>query len=173
MANFYPYLVSSLPMLHFGNTPPFSFEKFIEMCKDQITEEELSVIELTKDIYAAECAQPTLVKWRIFDTALRNELVKIRASRKRLDPLKYVRGGDGYIESYITHIALGAYRNPSIIEAEKFLDRERWRVLDEFTLGHYFDLDVLIVYALQLLILARWVRINSADKSQLLEEVLS
>ena len=36
-----------------------------------------------------------------------------------------------------------------------------------------FDLDFLIVYALKLLILERWEKVNSADKAALLKEVLN
>lgn len=162
-------------MLNFGAKPPLSFEKFIEICQDKIPEDELNIIiELTKDSYVYAGLQPTLQKWCAFETALRNELVRIRASRKHIDPVKYIRGDEYYsIEPYITHIAMTACRNPSILEAERALDQERWRRLDELVVGHYFDLDFLIVYALKLLILERWERINSADKSLLLKEVLS
>ena len=159
-------------MLHFGIKPPFSFEKFMEICKDKIPETDVNFIKLIAEGYAYEGLQPTLKKWRVFDTALRNELVKIRASRKQIDPLKYIRG-DEYAWPYITHIAMNAYRNPAILEAEKTLDQERWHMLDELATGHYFDLDFLITYALKLLILERWERISRADKSKLLEEVLS
>lgn len=171
MPSYYIYLISSLPMLHFPSKPPFSFERFIEICADKISQDDIDLLKLVREgrVYAGP--QATLKKWRAFDTALRNELVKIRASRKHLDPLKYLRGED-YIEPYISRIAMAAYRNPSIMEAERLLDQEKWRCLDELALGHYFDLDFLIVYALKLLILERWERINSADKSLLLKEAL-
>lgn len=161
MASFYTYLISSLPMLHFGAKPPFSFEKFLEICRDKIPDEEIVLLKITSH-----------KKWHSFDTALRNELVKIRAQRKHIDPLKYIRG-DSYTEPSIAHIAMNAYRNTSILEAEKMLEQARWQMLDELAVGHYFDLDVLIIYALKLLILERWERIRSSDKSQLLEGVLS
>jgi len=144
----------------------------MEICKDKIPETDINFIKLTTEGYAYEWSQPTLKKWRVFDTALRNELVKIRASRKQVDPLKYTRG-DGYIEPYITRVAMNAYRTPSILEAEKTLDQERWRMLDELATGHYFDLDFLITYALKLLILERWEKISRVDKNRLLEEVLN
>jgi hypothetical protein len=52
------------------------------------------------------------------------------------------------------------------------LDEARWRMLEELCVGHYFDLDFLIIYALKLLILERWQRIRTADGGRLLEEVL-
>jgi hypothetical protein len=144
----------------------------MEICKDKIPETDIGCLKLVSEIYTHEGPEVILKKWRVFDTALRNELVKIRASRKQVDPLKYIRG-DEYAGPYITHIAMNAYRNPAILEAEKTLDQERWRMLDELATGHYFDLDFLITYALKLLILERWERISRADKSKLLEEVLS
>ncbi|MFH0936022.1 MAG: DUF2764 family protein [Candidatus Omnitrophota bacterium] len=159
-------------MLHFGAKPPFTFAKFLEICQDKIPESDAGIIKSLAEGYASEVSHPALKRWRDFDTGLRNELVKIRAARKHVDYLKYIRG-DEYIEPYITHIAMSAYRAPSIPEAERLLDWERWRILDELAAGHYFDLDFLIIYALKLLILERWERINSADKPRLLEEVLN
>ncbi len=172
MTNYYVYLVSSLPMPHFGARPPFSFLRFLEICQDKISQEDMDIIRLTTDAYTYQGSQPTLKKWQAFECALRNELVKIRASRKHLEPLKYLRG-DAYIEPHIAQIAMTAHRAPSILEAERILDQGRWYMLGELSVGHYFDLDTLIIYALKLLILERWEKINSADKSLLLQEVLN
>jgi hypothetical protein len=173
MAAFYIYLISSLPLLQFGAQPPFSFKKFLDLCRDKIPEAEINLIELTAEkrvFYKG--FQATLKKWFVFDRTLRNELVKIRASRKHIDSFKYLRG-DEYIEPLLAHIAMNAHRNPSILEGERILDQQRWNILDELAIGHYFDLDFLIIYALKLLILERWERINTAEKSRLLQEVLN
>lgn len=68
---------------------------------------------------------------------------------------------------------MNAHRNPSILEAERMLDGERWCMLDELSLGHYFDIDFLIVYALKILILERWERIRTADSTGKLQEILA
>ena len=172
MPAYYTYLISSLPMLFFGVKAPFSFEKFLEICQDKIPDEEINLLKISSRGSTYKDEQPSLKKWYSFDTALRNELVKIRAQRKHIDPLKYIRG-DGYAELSIAHIAMNAYRNPSILEAEKMLDQAKWQMLDELAIGHYFDLDFLISYALKLLILERWERIRSSDKPQLVEGALS
>ena len=184
MASYYTYFVSSLPMLGFGAKPPFSFEKFLQKCQDIISDSDITILKSiliaspvrkifsngTNDsIY--EGNQPTLRKWYDFDKALRNELVKIRAGRKHLEPQKYLRG-DMYADSYIARIATAAHRNPLILEAEKMLDQERWRALDELAVGHYFDIDFLIIYSIKLLILQRWEIINSADNFVVLEQAL-
>lgn len=176
MPAYYTYLISSLPMLHLGIKAPFSFEKFINICEGLISDKDVEILKASPQVdkYAYSGIQaPTLKKWRKFDTALRNELVKIRSSRKRLDPARYSRGESGYTEPFISHSAMNAYRNPSILEAERALDQERWRQLDELSTGHYFDIDFLIIYGLKLLILEKWGMIRSADKSRILEDVLT
>lgn len=174
MSGYYTYLVSSLPMLHFGTKPPFSFGKFLEICRGLISASDIDTLKISTIIEGGvdEKINPTLKKWHAFDTSLRNELVKIRALRKRLEPLKYIREG-GYTDPSVAHIALHAYRSPSILEAEKILDQERWRFLEELAIGHYFDIEFLMVYANKLLILQRWEEINTLDKTRALEELLS
>ncbi|MDP2938667.1 MAG: DUF2764 family protein [Candidatus Omnitrophota bacterium] len=174
MAYFYTYLISSLPSLQFGGKPAFSFQGFLDYCQRLIPESDIQIlrkVSISGD-YPRQNIQPTLKNWHDFDTQLRNELVKIRASLKHLDATKYLRQ-DKFLDSSILHLAINACRNPSILEAEKMLDQERWRALDGFCFGHYFDLDFLIIYALKLLILERWERVNSADKNKVLEETLS
>ena len=170
---YYTYLISSLPMLSFGAKAPFSFEKFVEICESSLPESDLGVIKKTKDQHNHQIyeTQETFKKWHAFDTALRNEIVKIRAKRKKIDPLKYIRDtkcGD----FSVMHIAMSAHRDPSILEGEKGLDRERWRFLDELSMGHYFDLDHLIIYAYKLQILRRWEEITQTVRATALEKIL-
>ncbi len=171
-------------MLHFGMKPPLSFEKFLQLCDGLVSESDINILRATSVIdecsyeefspaFSPKADQPlTEKKWCTFDITLRNELVKIRAARKRVDPIKYIRSG-GDTEPAVTHIALHVHRAPSILEAEKILDQERWRFLDECSVGHHFDIDSLIIYAIKLLILERWEKINTLDKAKALEEVLS
>ena len=170
-------------MLHFGEKPPFSFEEFLRMCEGIISKEDMDVVKTSVEIssYDYKENQPIFQseaglvsagkRWQAFDLTLRNELVKIRAAGKKIDPLKCIRG-EGYADPSIAHIATHAHRSPSILEAERILDLERWCFLDELGAGHYFDIDSLIVYANKLVILERWERIDTADKSQMLEKVL-
>jgi len=174
MVEYYIYLISSLPMLHFGGNLPFSLENFLGMCAGLIPERDLILLKtiLDMDIYFYQEENLVLKKWRAFNIALNNELVKIRAGRKHIDPALYLRP-DGYIGYELMHIAMAAHRSPAPIEGEKILDQARWHFLDELSLGHYFDLECLIIYLEKLRILKRWMRINTADKPALLESVLT
>lgn len=176
MSAYYTYLIASLPMLHFGAKSPFSYEKFLQLCDGFIPEKEMAILKSipqTAESAYTGTIKSTLEKWYEFDRDIRNELVKIRASRKKIDPAQYLRPDDGYVEPHITHIALHTHRNPSVLESEKILDQERWNRLEEIASGHFFDFDFLIVYALKLLLLLRWEKIRLANKAGLLEDALT
>jgi hypothetical protein len=174
MAAFYTYLISSLPMLHFGIKPPFSWERFLAMCRDLIPQRDWEVLELCgrQSLLEEPIGQPALKKWVDFEIGLRNELVKVRAARKKIEPAKYLRR-EGYSEIALYHIAIHSHRIPSLIDSEKFLDQERWQKLEDLSLGHYFDLDFLIMYCLKLRILWRWENFTQADKEAQLAQALT
>ncbi len=174
MPDFYTYLIASLPMLHFGMKPPFSFERFLDVCRQFIPEKDfhlLSTLPKPEQYSATGKRYQIIQKWIEFDGALRNELVKIRASRKHVDPATYLRT-DGYSGSSLAPVQMVANTNTSILDAEKTLDEIRWKAIEDLSTGHYFDLDLLITYAYKLLILQRWENIREADKTILLEHAL-
>jgi len=172
-SGYYTYLLSSLPGLQFEMKPPFSFNTFLETVSGSISANDVEVIKTSLDPAASaqNTSQAMLKKWRAFDNALRNELVKIRAARKHQDPDKYLRENE-YSDPRITNLAMNAYKNPSILESEKILDKEKWAALDELMVGHYYDLDSLIIYAQKLLILEKWERIRTGDARALTEKTL-
>ncbi len=174
MAALYPYLVASLPMLHFPMKPPFSYERFCEVCCSFIPEKDCRVLRILPqlDEYPEKMKKnPVIRQWVESETALRNELVRVRAQRKHLDPSAYLRPGSPGRSSLVSAVMAAAV-TPSALDAEKVLDETRWKVLDELAAGHYFDLDFLITYAAKLLILVRWEKIRNADSSVLLEQTL-
>jgi hypothetical protein len=175
MPGYYIYFISSLPMLSFAANPPFSADKFLAMCQGLIPEQDLFMLKESRDVgvgYHYQGVAQTLHKWSSFNIALNNEIVKIRAARRHVAAEKYLRA-DGYGSFDVTHIAIASHRSPSLIEGERILDRARWDYLEELSFGHYFDLDYLLIYLQKLLILQRWMRINTSNKSELLDSVLT
>ncbi len=175
MGNFYVYLIASLPSLTFGSKPPLSFDGFLKACAELIPDEDIALLKSIPDgdIASQETDNRMLKKWTGFDNALRNELVKIRALHMKKDPVKYLREDISPDSAYTSHLALNAYRKPSPLEGEKALDLDRWMYLEEMSIGHYFDLDILVIYACKLLMLEKWSRIQSAQPQKMLEEVLA
>ena len=175
MPSYYTYLIASLPALSFGMKPSFSLEEFFSLCARHIPETDLARIKeaVEKPDYQLNNQElPFLKKWHQFNLALRTELARLRAGRKKVDPLQYVRE-EVFIPSEVMHAANSAYRNLSLLDAEKILDLARWHFLEENSLGHFFDLETLIAYALKLKILWRWERINSCPKQEQLEKIIA
>ena len=124
-------------MLQFANQPALTLKDFLSRCVEFIPRKDASLIKeaLSTDGYALQVSAPaTLLKWREFDLVLRNELVKARALRKKVDPAGFLRN-DTHFDMKITHIAQAALRHTSILEAERYLDLERWNALDEISAG--------------------------------------
>ena len=174
MADFYPYVIASLPMLHFGMKPPFSFERFLEVCRQFIPEKDFQLLSTLPqpEHYSEQGKRHRIIrKWIEFDVGLRNELVRIRATKKHLEPAMYLRPG-GSSGSSPAPAGMAANMHTSVLDAEMRLDEMRWKELEELSTGHYFDLDLLITYAYKLLILQRWENIREADTTILLEQAL-
>lgn len=177
MADFYPYLISSLPTLQFGMKPPFSFEQFLETCHRFIPEKDYQILStLPQPEHYSERGRRHhfLEQWIQFDTSLRNEIVKVRAGRRHIEAATaatYLRP-DSYTGPSPAPVIGAATMSSSLLEGEKVLDETRWKMLDELARAHYFDLEALISYAYKLLILHRWERIRSADAILLLRDAL-
>lgn len=175
MFSYYTYLIASLPTLYFGMKPFFSLEEFFSLCARHIPEADLVRIKeaIEKPDYQVNAKEISfLKKWHNFNLALRTELSRLRAARKKVGLLAHPKE-EVFISSEIMHVANLAYRSPNILEAERILDLARWHFLEEASVGHFFDLETLIAYALKLKILWRWERINSCDKEKQLEKIIS
>jgi Protein of unknown function (DUF2764) len=174
MADFYPYIIASLPMLHFGMKPPFSFERFLEICCPFIPKKDFKLLRTLpqpEQYSEISASHQIILKWIEFDLALRNELVRIRSTKRHIEPATYLRSG-GHSTSSLSPVIMAANTNTSALDAEKILDESRWRALEELATGHYFDVAVLITYAYKLMILQRWENIRSSDGMILLEQAI-
>lgn len=175
MVDFYPYLIASLPMLHFGMKPPFSFDRFLEECRPFMPERDFKILRTLpqpEQYQEREKRRRLVQEWIEFDTALRNELVRIRATRKQREPAAYIRAGV-YGDLSTGPAVMAASTQTSLLDAEKALDELRWKKLEDLAAGHYFDLDLLITYGYKLLILGRWERIRTAEGHILLEHAVA
>lgn len=174
MKQYYYYLISSLPMLEFGAKTPFSYHDFVSCCQEQLDGRDMEIIKRAtilpcEDI---EDSSPTLREWKRFDRTLRNEIARSRANKKGRDPSQYIRG-ENYSDPFMAPLAQWAVSQDSPLEAELYLDRARWERIEQLKKGHYFDIDYLITYALQLQIMERWEKINSEGGMEVLQGLLA
>jgi hypothetical protein len=151
----YYYLVASLPMLFFDSERPLELEAFLELCAEHLSRGDYRMVE-TASISLLERRRPScavLERWRTWETALRNELVRLRAKVRGADPERHLRESGDIVA--VTGIARGAFAQELPLAAELSLDRARWDYLDELEEGHFFDVEKVVVYHLRLQVLHR------------------
>jgi len=160
---YYYYLVASLPTLEFGANPPLTTEEFLSQCVQHLSRPDLSVIQKIIQQEKADTDMKNIFfkQWEGFNHNIRNEMAYFRARRAGKDPAVYVRGERSTDPLYAELVAEASKGNDPLA-TEKIFDRRRWQFLDDQVRFHYFDLDILMVYALKLKILERYQAIASA-----------
>ena len=125
------------------------------MCCEQLSEGDYSLLAEADLTWrpGQQTAAALLASWWRFDRSLHNELVKLRASKRGEEAERYLQGETEMFAAQ--DLARIAFSQESPLQAEAMLNRARWSYLDELELGHYFDLEKLIIYYLRLQILER------------------
>lgn len=162
MSGGYYYLVASLPLMHFGEAPKLASGPFLSRCATQVSAAHyamLAGVELVQ-------SQPQITglalldRWHDHERALRNALAVARAQRLGIEPTAHLR-------HFRPHPALAGFAQQllaldSPLAADEALDRRRWQFLEELAFGHYFDLEILVIYRLKVLLLERRARFDPA-----------
>jgi hypothetical protein len=151
----YYYLVASLPLLFFAAVPPFNNQAWLDLCREQITEDDYALLSRI-DFNALFPRPGDHAVWQAYsswETALRNELARQRAQRLGLNPDPFLRDAPFY--SGIATIVKEALNAGTPKAVETALDHKRWLYLEELEIGTQFGLGRLIIYRLKLLLLER------------------
>jgi hypothetical protein len=161
MGNQYYYFVSSLPSLDFHKQAHLSYAEFLEEARRHLSTKDFTFFILATLSYDAIGAPYHILQdWADFNRRLTNEIVLFRSKKFSKDPADFFRG-DHYIPQETSDVVSLATKLSDPLEAEKMLDLFRWKKLDEFSSGHFFDLEALMIYALKLQILDRHDRLSS------------
>ena len=147
------YLVSSLPLLRFGKNPAMPTQDFLPECKKWMSPQEYRVLQKA-DIDSSKVlvdTNPILTQWRMQDSFLRDDLSRARHIAQNTSGEKLP----------VSMLSVFAQETPLLMEKE--FARKQWYVLDELELGHYFDINILIVYFLKLQILERFATFNKDE----------
>ena len=154
MGSGYYYLTASLPQLKFKEEAPFRGEQFLEECEKWLSPGDMKEIMFS----AVVCSDgafnsPVLEKWREFDRVFRQELAEYREERKKGMDRKPAFLAGKILEQV----------NP--LEMEISFEKARWDFLESLSVGHFFDVEKLVIYYLQLGILTRLGKFNK-DKGE-------
>jgi hypothetical protein len=117
-----------------------------------------------------------LVEWFRFNLQLNNILVAYTCRKFKLDAEAELLGGDEVVEimkksqsrdfgitpdvPFVDRV-ISILENKDMLERERGLDLMRWHFLDEQTTFHYFTVEVILSYLLKLMILDRWIKLDT------------
>lgn len=169
MGSHYYYLVSQLPYLGFGQTPPMQSKAFKELAKSLLTKKDAALLDLVDldpqppnpEDDGLSYAEKTpssgsdfIDKWREWERALRLNLARHRATklgRKEADSLD----PPGFPAEAVDAAARAVAVAGSPLEGENLLDRARWDAIESFQGSNYFSSNTVFAYMLKLFILER------------------
>lgn len=163
MSRHYYYLAAQLPGLAYGQAMPMTSLMFKELAREHLTAsdaEELDRCVLGEQSSGFGQAKSEFLKnWQKWETALRQNLAKNRAKNLRR---KYEVSQDMAEYSYDTEeIAKAASAIESPLEAEIFLDKARWEIIENLQGIDAFSVNVIYAYMLKLLLMERRAAFNT------------
>ena len=162
MSRYYYYFASTLQTLALGVPAPLTSQEFLDRCRrhlgsgDQEAVEAAVLVSAPAGPPAATAGSPLLVRYYAWERTLRNELVHLRARKleRPADPWLKAAGRD----DAAARVAPGVFQAVSPLEAEMLVERFRWQAIGALKVLHFFDLDSIAAYRLELQILERLAR---------------
>ncbi|MCK4912225.1 MAG: DUF2764 family protein [Candidatus Omnitrophica bacterium] len=139
----YYYFVAQLPLLIFGQECYASKQHFLEQAKKWLSDKDFVIISgvSLNDFYLREDDNKVLSQYKNFEKSLKKEIESFRKNENR---------GENYLLNSKLNLEEG-----TPLEIEKALLRLRWKFIEFLEEGHFFDLEILIVYFLKIQILEK------------------
>ncbi len=158
----YYYFGASLPVLNFGEPPPSSVEDFLKDCDRLLDPGDARAVRsvVDEDAGGRPVADRTIRRWLEFERRFRNEAAWVRATQANKDPATFIRG-ERAVDPQVLDLMVRALQAPDPLTAEWILDEGRWRLVEEMSTGHHYDLFFLAAYAVKLKILNRHRQVQS------------
>ena len=151
------YFIASLPMLLPGQPAVLSVEDFRSSCASSL---EGSLAAAVESIFEGTPSNHAFVRaWRDSENLLRNSIARRRASRLGVTdvPQLPASGADTSIDPAVA----SAFDEVNPLRREVALDKIRWRIVDELQGVDPFSENVVLAYAVKLIIANRLVRLDS------------
>ena len=139
----YYYFVTQLPYLIFGQERYVNRQYFLDQAIKWLSDKDFAIISdvSLNNFYLKDSDNKVLVKYKNFERNLRNAIKSFRENSNR---------GGTFLSDLKVNLNEG-----TPLEIEKALLRMRWKFIESLEEGHFFDLDVLIVYFLKIQVLER------------------
>ena len=124
------YLVSSLQPLALDGPPPYTAERFLDLCRSQLSAGDADGVAAVMSGAASD--HPLAARWRDLDAQLRNAIATERARLHGHDAARWRRPAEG-CSLYWTGRAAAAFQEKDPARRERLLDQVRWDAAGELT----------------------------------------
>ncbi len=159
-------------MLVLGDPPAFSVEEFRESAAPILVEDDLAEFDRVVAGQTEEGNSFFSAEWHRTDMQIRNEIARMRATRRSVEVRSYLKDHQGYSVAIADGVA-DAYARPNPAERERSLDRLRWSWLDELAARDAFGLTAILAYVVKLQLAVRWAGMDVERGRKQCEDVLS
>jgi len=159
--------VATLPALELGAPPPMTSEELLERSLRFLRAEDFSLVSAATLLSAVDgpppacAASPLLTGYYSWERSVRNELVRLRARRLERAADPWIRSAGRNDTAFRS--AQAAFQASHPLEAELILERERWERIKSLKSLHFFDLELIAAYRLELQIIERLARLREAE----------
>jgi hypothetical protein len=171
MSGSYYYLISSLPLLRWGNRPPITSDDFLAQCEGQLSETALADLADVALVPRPAGKHLTERQWIAWDGYMRNAIAQARAHHLHLDATGFLREETDAFPNDRKELE-DTFSGENPLERERAIDHLRWRFLDGLEGDHLFDFDRLVIFRLKLLLLEKWDRFDSESGPRNLAELV-
>lgn len=155
MSNTYYYLVASLPALAFAAPGEMSCDAFVALCGEHLSVADHAELTALLAGRYDEVRTEFSRGWLDADRQVRNASVRARALRLGVDEKRFLREHRGFRVAAETAVN-EAFARAHPLDRELALDRFRWNLADEWSLGEPFSLEAVLAYGMRLAINERW-----------------
>lgn len=158
----YYYISSSLPYLSDpADTPLITGNELLDLCRRfMLPDDYEDIASVSLDPQTSGSGGLTL-GYHAWEASLRNDLSRLRAQQLELKAKQFLRDRIPVLTT--AAVALEAMKQATPLEAELYLDHQRWSFIENLACGHFFDMDFFRGYRLKLLIKERQSQFD-ADK---------
>ncbi|MBN2699476.1 MAG: DUF2764 family protein [Bacteroidales bacterium] len=138
--------------------------------------------------YIMEHGSPFLKGFTEFDFNLQNLLAFIKAGDYSLDQKQFITGASlhaGHLRHYagkslvrdhefeFFEEIVSASESRTFLDEEIKVDKLRWRVIEEMTFFDYFNIDRVLAYLEQMLIIRRWASLKKESGEEKLRKIMN
>lgn len=163
------YLAASLPLLQFGEQPPFKVEDFRFRCQGVMSDGELADLDA---VLAGEAGQSDFsTALYACETQIRNATSKARATQWGSEARVQERMHPGF-DVALSRKIVDALARSNPLEREEELEKARWWAVDELVGYGEFSMAHVYGFAVKLKINERLARFDASVGNDVIEKVI-